>query len=103
MLKEGGEVVTLIKPQFEAGRDKVGKKGVVRDKDTHIDVISDIVNFAFESGFSILNLDFSPIRGPEGNIEYLLYLSKDNNKTLSISENDIETIVKNSHLELSGE
>ncbi len=102
-LKDSGHTVALIKPQFEAGREKVGKKGVVRDKETHIDVITDIVNFAFESGFSVLNLNYSPIRGPEGNIEYLLYICKDNNKTFNVSETTIKNIVVNSHLELSGE
>lgn len=70
----GGEMVCLIKPQFEAGREKVGKKGVVRDPKTHIEVIENVVNMAAGLSFDILGLDFSPIRGPEGNIEYLLYL-----------------------------
>lgn len=68
-------IVALIKPQFEAGKDKVGKKGVVRDKDTHISVIEDVIGFAKDMGYTINGLDFSPIRGPEGNIEYLLCLS----------------------------
>ncbi len=102
-LKENGQTVALIKPQFEAGRDKVGKKGVVRDINTHKEVITEIVNFAFETGFSILNLDFSPIRGPEGNIEYLVYLSKNNDKQLLVNEDKINEIVSNSHNELSGE
>lgn len=102
-LKDSGQTVALIKPQFEAGREKVGKKGVVRDKNTHIDVISDIVKFSYDLGFSVLNLEYSPIRGPEGNIEYLLYLSKDNNKNLMVIDNNILTIVENSHIELSGE
>lgn len=74
MLKPGGEIVCLIKPQFEAGRDKVGKKGVVRDKAIHLEVIERIMDFAGRQGFALLHLDFSPIRGPEGNIEYLLHL-----------------------------
>ena len=66
----------LIKPQFEAGREKVGKKGVVREKSTHIEVIHSIIDFAKDMSFSILGLSHSPIRGPEGNIEYLLYMRK---------------------------
>ena len=102
-LKDGGKTVALIKPQFEAGKDKVGKKGVVRDINTHKEVISSIVDFAFETGFSVLGLDFSPIRGPEGNIEYLIYLSKDNEKQLLVDIEKINEIADKSHLELSGE
>lgn len=69
-----GEMVCLIKPQFEAGRDKVGKKGVVRDKSVHMDVIEMVSSYANEIGYDCLGLDYSPIKGPEGNIEYLLYL-----------------------------
>ncbi len=76
LLTENGEVVCLIKPQFEAGREKVGKKGVVREKSTHLEVIEKVISYAKEIGFTVLNLDFSPIKGPEGNIEYLLYLTK---------------------------
>ena len=71
LLREGGDVLCLIKPQFEAGRDKVGKKGVVRDAKVHEDVLRDFLVFAPECGFSVLDLSWSPIRGPEGNIEYL--------------------------------
>ncbi|MEF9938938.1 MAG: TlyA family RNA methyltransferase [Clostridium sp.] len=74
LLTEDGQIVCLVKPQFEAGREKVGKKGVVREKSTHLEVIHKVIDFAVEIGFEILNLDFSPIKGPEGNIEYLLYL-----------------------------
>lgn len=74
LLEDDGQVVCLIKPQFEAGREKVGKKGVVREKSTHLEVIRMVMDFASSIGFRILNLDFSPIKGPEGNIEYLLYL-----------------------------
>ena len=74
LLKPDGNMVTLIKPQFEAGRDKVGKKGVVRDPEVHIEVVNRIIEVAKESGFNILALDYSPIKGPEGNIEYLLWL-----------------------------
>lgn len=76
LLADDGQVVCLIKPQFEAGREKVGKKGVVREKNTHLEVIRKVMEFASEIGFEILNLEFSPIKGPEGNIEYLLYLHK---------------------------
>lgn len=76
LLSESGEMVCLIKPQFEAGRDKVGKKGVVRDKQVHKEVILKIMDFAEGIGFEIRNLEYSPIKGPEGNIEYLLYLKK---------------------------
>lgn len=74
LLQDNGQIVCLIKPQFEAGREKVGKKGVVRDKTVHQDVIEMVVSFAISIGFEILNLEFSPIKGPEGNIEYLLFL-----------------------------
>ena len=67
LLKEHGQMVCLIKPQFEAGREKVGKKGVVRDKNVHEEVIDKIINFALENGFSIHQLEYSPIKGPEGN------------------------------------
>lgn len=74
LLTEDGQVVCLIKPQFEAGREKVGKKGVVREKSVHLEVIEAVVQFALELGFAVLGLEFSPIKGPEGNIEYLLHL-----------------------------
>ena len=77
LLKEGGLAVLLIKPQFEAGREKVGKKGVVRDPAVHIEVVEKIMNLAAEQGFGIWGLDYSPVKGPEGNIEYLIYLKKD--------------------------
>ena len=76
LLKDSGRAVCLIKPQFEAGRENVGKKGVVRDKDVHIAVVEKISSLAAEDGFSLLGLDFSPIKGPEGNIEYLCYIEK---------------------------
>ncbi len=76
LLRQGGEMVCLIKPQFEAGRDKVGKKGVVRDRSVHIEVVRRIVDYADMIGFSVKGLTYSPIKGPEGNIEYLLWLEK---------------------------
>ncbi len=75
-LTQDGEIVALIKPQFEAGREKVGKKGVVRGKSTHLEVIRMVTEYAREHGFDVLELEFSPIRGPEGNIEYLVHLKK---------------------------
>ena len=76
LMKNNGEAVCLIKPQFEAGRENVGKKGVVRDKGVHIAVVEKITDFAVDSGYSVLGVDFSPVKGPEGNIEYLCYLRK---------------------------
>lgn len=90
LLNEGGEAVCLIKPQFEAGRDKVGKKGVVRDKETHAEVIKTITDFAFDTGFSVVGLDFSPIKGPEGNIEYLMYLRKEQNNINAVKGKESE-------------
>jgi 23S rRNA (cytidine1920-2'-O)/16S rRNA (cytidine1409-2'-O)-methyltransferase len=95
LLTEDGEIVCLIKPQFEAGREKVGKKGVVREKSTHIEVVEMIVSYARSIGFATLHLDYSPIKGPEGNIEYLLHLSKDENK--ESVEFDIKALVEESH------
>lgn len=77
LLKAGGEMVCLIKPQFEAGRDKVGKKGVVREPEVHREVIGKIVDYADSIGFTVLHLEYSPIKGPEGNIEYLVHLKKE--------------------------
>ena len=76
LLKCGGRAVCLIKPQFEAGKENVGKKGVVRDKNVHIAVIDKIIGIIAENNFSLLGLDYSPIKGPEGNIEYLCYIEK---------------------------
>lgn len=75
-LREDGEIVALIKPQFEAGREKVGKKGVVREKSTHYEVIGQVLSYAVSIGFKVLELTYSPIKGPEGNIEYLVHLQK---------------------------
>lgn len=102
-LKQGGKCVALIKPQFEAGREKVGKKGVVRDLSTHIEVINSIVSFALETGFSVSGLTFSPIKGPEGNIEYLVFLSKDEKSVLGFDRTFITEIAETSHNNLSGD
>ena len=77
LLKRGGQMVCLIKPQFEAGREKVGKNGVVREPQTHEEVIQKIVDYADSIGFTVLHLEYSPIKGPEGNIEYLVHLKKE--------------------------
>ncbi|KAB3527563.1 TlyA family RNA methyltransferase [Alkaliphilus serpentinus] len=97
LLKESGHVVALIKPQFEAGRDRVGKKGVVRDINVHIDVVVNIIQFAENHGFEVEGLSFSPIKGPEGNIEYLLHLCNNNIKDNQYNEEDIIQIIKESH------
>lgn len=99
LLKDGGELVCLIKPQFEAGREQVGKKGVVRDVKVHAQVIEKILNFLSENGFCVLGVDFSPIRGPEGNIEYLAHARKQHESVPF--ECDIEDLVERSH-ELTG-
>lgn len=95
LLTDKGEIVCLIKPQFEAGREKVGKKGVVRDWKVHEEVIHMVMEFAASIGFVLCNLEFSPIKGPEGNIEYLLHLSKDTEHMAG--EIDVEAIVNVSH------
>lgn len=92
LMKEGASMVCLIKPQFEAGREKVGKKGVVRDPSVHREVIGNIISYAGSLGFAICGLDFSPIRGPEGNIEYLLYIKKENQEFEGISQEQEEEI-----------
>ena len=93
-LKDQGQVVALIKPQFEAGREKVGKKGVVREKSTHIEVIEAVAGYALSAGFAVLNLDFSPIKGPEGNIEYLVHLEKWQEECRIAEEIDIRETVE---------
>lgn len=98
LLTDVGEVVCLIKPQFEAGREKVGKKGVVREQSVHVEVVDMIVSFAREMGFVTLDLSYSPIKGPEGNIEYLLYITKDTSR--DGREFDINALVKESHEKL---
>ncbi|KXG76811.1 TlyA family RNA methyltransferase [Thermotalea metallivorans] len=103
LVKPGGEVVCLIKPQFEAGREKVGKKGVVKDIKVHKEVISNILNFAIENTYSVKGLSYSPIKGPEGNIEYLAYLingTVDEMKNSIELEPFIENVVHASHKHL---
>lgn len=94
-----GEGVCLIKPQFEAGRENVGKNGVVRDRKVHISVVDDIVGFCLENGFSVLGLDYSPIKGPQGNIEYLLYIRKSDSPENLLTASAAE-VVEASHKEL---
>ena len=99
LLRDGGEMVCLIKPQFEAGREKVGKKGVVRDKAVHEEVVERIIEFASQNGFFVKNLEYSPIKGPEGNIEYLVYIRKDETGGVDAAV-DIEAVVDAAHGEL---
>ena len=99
LLKDNGQMVCLIKPQFEAGREKVGKKGVVRDKAVHEEVINKVIDFALEIGFSIHNLEYSPIKGPEGNIEYLVYIEK-TNEAVKEESVDVHAVVEAAHGEL---
>ena len=104
VLGEKGQLVCLIKPQFEAGREKVGKKGVVRDSSVHREVIEMIVEYVRTQSLGILGLDFSPIKGPEGNIEYLIYLDKSRS---GMHEDEVQarvdTVVAQSHKIISGE
>ncbi len=94
LLKKRGRAVCLVKPQFEAGREKVGKKGVVRDPAVHEEVLRDFLRFSAEAGFALLGLDYSPIRGPEGNIEYLAYLEKNGENCVTA---DVTALVAASH------
>lgn len=100
LLGDKGEVVALIKPQFEAGREKVGKKGVVRDIEVHLEVVNKIVNFLIENDFNVLGLSFSPIKGPEGNREYLVYFTKDKEKEGTFELSQIDDVVRESHSQL---
>lgn len=96
-LAENAQMVCLVKPQFEAGREKVGKKGVVRDPAVHLEVLQHVTAFTKEAGFFITGLDFSPIRGPEGNIEYLMYLKNYEAKETDYSEGALKMLVDASH------
>ena len=105
LLKDGAQMVCLIKPQFETTKEKVGKKGVVRDIKVHKEVVQNILIFALNAGFTLIHLDFSPIRGPEGNIEYLLHIRKRNKSEEEISLSDeqlnlIDEVIKASHQNL---
>ena len=92
-LTEDGEIVALIKPQFEAGREKVGKKGVVRERSTHHEVIEKVTQYAVSIGFDVLEIEFSPIKGPEGNIEYLVHLKKTPDVPGKILTEDLDAVV----------
>ena len=96
LLRNGGRSVCLIKPQFEAGKENIGKKGVVRDKSVHEDVVRSITLFASENGFKVIDVDFSPIKGPEGNIEYLMYIEKSDEGEMLWS-GSVEELVERSH------
>ena len=97
----GGSLVCLVKPQFEAGREQVGKKGIVRDRNVHAEVIRNVIGYAGENGLCPQGLTYSPVTGAKGNIEYLLYLSKTSAETTRpLTEADILTIVNTSHEEL---
>lgn len=100
LLDEKGEIVALIKPQFEAGKEKVGKKGVVREASVHIEVIEGIINFIYENEYKVKGLEYSPIKGPEGNIEYLVYITKDQNYNSDFNFDNIKKIVDKAHSEL---
>ena len=100
LLAKDGRAVCLIKPQFEAGREKVGKKGVVRDKAVHLEVIEKIQDFALQAGFSVLGLTFSPVKGPEGNIEYLIYLQSSDEAVRASDVSAVQEVVEASHQEL---
>ena len=101
LLTEDGRMVCLIKPQFEAGREKVGKKGVVRDKAVHIEVIEKVMTIADGLHFKVLGLDYSPIKGPEGNIEYLIYIEKQPEDAVITHEPiDVKNVVEQSHASL---
>ena len=100
LLREDGEVVCLIKPQFEAGREKVGKKGVVREPEVHEEVIEKVVEYAQSIGYATLHLEYSPIKGPEGNIEYLLHLKKKVDGFPEDTLLDVKETVANAHKEL---
>lgn len=100
LLSPHGRAVCLIKPQFEAGREKVGKKGVVRDKTVHREVIEGILDFALHHGYSVLGLTYSPVKGPEGNIEYLAYLERSDSPVCASGVPSAGQVVESSHLEL---
>jgi 23S rRNA (cytidine1920-2'-O)/16S rRNA (cytidine1409-2'-O)-methyltransferase len=100
LLKEGGQMVALVKPQFEAGREKVGKGGIVRDKSVHREVVENVVKYAENADLRPCGLSYSPITGAKGNIEYLLYMKKSSDEDVLLTEADIRNIVESSHSEL---
>lgn len=100
LLKDNGEVVALIKPQFEAGKEKVGKKGVVRDIEVHKEVVFGIIDYLIEHNLNVLGVSYSPIKGPEGNIEYLVYFTKDAERESTFVREDVDKVVEASHTEI---
>ena len=98
LLRNGGKCVALIKPQFEAGKEEVGKKGVVRDEKIHKKVITQCLQYAEDNNLSVLNIDYSPIKGPEGNIEFLMLISKQGDIVDLVCESDIDETVKQAHI-----
>ena len=100
LLKDNGEVVALIKPQFEAGKEKVGKKGVVRDIEVHKEVVFGIIDYLLEHNLNVLGVSYSPIKGPEGNIEYLVYFTKDMERESTFVREDVDKVVEASHTEI---
>jgi len=99
ILKDEGEIIALIKPQFEAGKEKIGKKGVVKDKNTHAEVINNILAASYALGFFVQGLTYSPVKGPEGNIEYLIWLGK--SLVPKIADSDVILMVAEAHRELN--
>ena len=99
LLAANGRAVCLIKPQFEAGKENIGKKGVVRDRSVHENVVETVTGFAAENGFKVIGVDFSPIKGPEGNIEYLIHIKKTENAE-NLCETTPDRIVELSHAAL---
>ncbi|EUJ36504.1 hemolysin A [Listeria weihenstephanensis FSL R9-0317] len=100
VLVSGGDVMTLIKPQFEAGKEQVGKKGIIRDPKIHLQVIEKITNFALAEGYSVMAVDFSPITGGEGNIEFIAHLKWDNKGENHLSATELSDIVAKAHTKL---
>ena len=98
LLKDGSYMVCLIKPQFEAGREQVGKKGIIKDKSVHKEVIEKVIKYAQKAGFKPLKLDHSPVKGTKGNIEFLIMLEKNTDTTIS-DEIDIDAVVEAAHME----
>ena len=103
ILEDGVRIVCLVKPQFEAGREKVGKKGVVRDQAVHLEVLENIMVYVLSEGFSIIDLSYSPIKGPEGNIEYLLYIEKKTGSIESINPGKAKEIFKSRYMQLAAD
>lgn len=97
LLNDKGEVVALIKPQFQAGKNRIGKHGVVKKKEVHIEVIREVTDFLISNNYKILDINYSPIKGPEGNIEYLIYFSKDISRINNVTDKNIFNIVNLAH------